>query len=79
MQHDFHGQDAEKLKKNPSGKGLCKGHMDYADSTGGWSECSNQDMKKFLNGLKKNCLKRKYQFSNISCFTFANQPHIYFP
>lgn len=56
MDHDFHGQDSSKLKNNPSGKGKCTGIMDYTDSTGGWSKCSNADIQKFLNGLKKNCL-----------------------
>merc|ERR1719273_2864647 len=56
MEHDFKGQDETNLKPNPSGKGKCKGIMDYIDSTGGWSECSNADIKKYLNGLKKNCL-----------------------
>ena len=59
MDHDFHGQDSTKLKKNPSGKGFCKGIMDYTDSTGDWSDCSNADMAKFFKGMKKNCLKRK--------------------
>ena len=65
MDHDFHGQDSSKLKNNPSGKGKCTGIMDYTDSTGGWSKCSNADIQKFLNGLKKNCLIRKYSFCNI--------------
>merc|ERR1712018_591181 len=56
MEHDFHGQDSTNLKKNPHGKGKCIGIMDYTDSTGGWSKCSNADIQKFLNGLKKNCL-----------------------
>jgi len=57
MDHDFNGQDSTKLKNNPDGKGQCKGTMDYIDTTDGWSQCSNADIKKFLNGLKKNCLK----------------------
>jgi hypothetical protein len=56
MDHDFKGQDATNLKTDPTGKGKCKGIMDYIDSTGGWSGCSNADIKKYLNGLKKNCL-----------------------
>jgi len=56
MEHDFHGMDSSKLKNSPDGKGKCTGIMDYTDSTGGWSKCSNQDIQKFLNGLKKNCL-----------------------
>ena len=78
MDHDFNGMDQTKLKNNPSGNGKCKGIMDYTDSTGGWSECSNKDMKKYLNGLKKNCLKRKYPFSNILRLNLGNQPHNYF-
>ena len=65
MEHDFIGQDATNIKKDPSGKGKCKGIMDYIDSTGGWSGCSNADIKKYLNGLKKNCLLRKYLFYSI--------------
>merc|ERR1712038_1144730 len=56
MEHDFHGMDSSKLKNSPDGKGKCTGIMDYTDSTGGWSKCSNQDIQKFLNGPKKNCL-----------------------
>jgi hypothetical protein len=62
MDHDFIGQDSSNLRNDPSGKGKCKGVMDYIDSTGGWSGCSNADIKKYLNGLKKNCLLRKYLF-----------------
>jgi len=54
--HDFIGQDSTKFKDSPDGKGKCKGVMDYTDSTTGWSKCSNVDIQKFLNGLKKNCL-----------------------
>ena len=39
--------------------------MDYTDSTTGWSKCSNADIQKFLNGLKKNCLIRKYSIDII--------------
>ena len=67
MEHDFHGMDSTKLKNSPDGKGKCSGIMDYTDSTGGWSKCSNADIQKFLNGLKKNCLIREY-FHDISHF-----------
>ena len=67
MDHDFHGQDSTKLKNSPDGKGKCSGIMDYTDSTTGWSKCSNADIQKFLNGLSKNCLIRKY-FHEINHF-----------
>ena len=60
MDHDFNGQDSTNLKNSPDGKGKCSGIMDYTESTHGWSKCSNADIQKFLNGLKKNCLIRKY-------------------
>ena len=65
MKHDFVGNNENKLKNNPSGKGKCKGVMDYKESTNGWSKCSLADIKKFLNGLKKNCLIREYSLCNI--------------
>ena len=74
MEHDFKGMDATNLKPNPSGKGKCKGIMDYIDSTGGWSECSNADIKKYLNGLKKNCLLRKFLFEFL-LFLPCNSEH----
>jgi len=57
MVHDYSGS-VTNYKKNPSGKGVCMGYMDYTvvkDEK--WSECSNADMKKYLNKLKPNCLK----------------------
>jgi len=57
MSHDFDGPTTN-FKKNPSGKGVCMGYMDYTESKDEkWSECSNQDLRKFLNKLKPNCLK----------------------
>ena len=70
MEHDFIGQDSSNLKNSPDGKGKCTGIMDYTDSTGGWSKCSNADIQNFLNGLKKNCLIRNY-FMNMSYFNFT--------
>ena len=58
MGHDFVGMDSTQLKTGPDGK-KCNGFMDYNETTDQWSKCSNADMKKFLNSLKKNCLMRK--------------------
>jgi len=55
MGHDFVGMDSTNLKTGPDGK-KCSGFMDYNETTDQWSKCSNADMKKFLNSLKKNCL-----------------------
>lgn len=56
MDKDFEGQDPTNLKKSLDGEGYCKGIMDYTETTIGWSSCSNGDLKKYLNGLKKICL-----------------------
>lgn len=58
MAHDFIGQDSANLRKGSDGK-ACTGFMDYNEDTDKWSLCSNEDMKKFLNKLKKICLLRK--------------------
>ena len=63
MNHDFEGMDETKLKKWSDGT-TCTGFMDYNEDTDKWSPCSNADMKKYLNKLKKICLLREYSPSS---------------